>query len=360
MSLQQSTALPEKEKVIRDSNIELLRILIMCGVVLLHYNGYVGNALSLVTPSTINHGILLGFEGFFICAVNLFVLITGYFNCATQRRSAAKAFGLVLQVMVFNGAIHLLKALPDHTLSFRGLLYSMIPKNYFVILYVTLYLVSPYLNRLLQSLDRKQLDKLLILSVALFSVWPIFTDLLALLLGRSMDGLNSVSANGDDAGYTIVNFALMYVIGAYLKLADIQIKKRYSAAVVAVLTVLLAYTGKMNTGGIAWSYCNPLVIAQAVFVFLLFRRISLRSRLVNELSKGAFTCFLLHPILLAHFQVAKAVQSTPLYLVVHILICCVSIYLVSWLAYKVYDFISRPVITLADKLFTKCKIDFSL
>lgn len=360
MSLKPSISSPEKQKPVRDSNIELLRILVMCGVVLLHYNGYIGNALSRVTPGTVNQGILLGLEGFFICAVNLFVLITGYFSCTTQRRSAAKVFGLILQVMVFNAGVYLLKALPSHTFSSRALLYSMIPKNYFVILYAVLYLVSPYLNLLLQSLSRKQMDKLLVLSLALFSVWPILTDLMALFLGSSMDGLNSVSAYGDDSGYTIVNFALMYMVGAYLRLANIQIKKRYSAAAVAVLTAVLGLAGTFNSNGILWSYCNPLVIAQAVAVFLLFRGITLRSRLINELAKGAFTCYLLHPVLLAYFQVAKAVQSSPLYLITHILCCCGSIYLASWLIYKVYDLCSRPLIKLADKLFAKCKLDFSL
>ena len=264
-------------KQARQSNIELLRILTMCGVVLLHYNGYVGNALSLVTPNSYNQALLLGAEGLFICAVNLFVLITGYFGCTSQRRDPVKIICLLMQVIAFRCGYYLYHNLPSHTVTLKGLAISLVPANYFVILYVVLYIVSAYFNLAFRQLNRKQLGKMLAVAVILFSVWPIVADLVSVVTGESFMGINPVSAYGDDSGYTFVNFVLMYLVGAYIRLADVRIKKRYTGAVLVVLTAALAITGKYDSGyGIAWSYCNPLVIAQAATIFLLFREIPMR------------------------------------------------------------------------------------
>ena len=152
----------------------------------------------------------------------------------------------------------------------------------------------------------------------------------------------------------------MYVIGAYIRLADIRIKKRYSAAVCVVLTAVLAVTGKLDTTSIAWSYCNPLVIAQAVALFLLFQQMEFSSKVVNELSKGAFTCFLFHTLLLYKIGIATAVQWSPVMMLLHVLGCSVGIYLASYVVYKVYSFLAQPILNLVGKLLQRCRIDFSV
>ena len=63
----------------RQSNIELLRMLAIMGVVILHYNNqYFGAAFELVQPETVNYYILSVLESLSICAVDLFILISVY------------------------------------------------------------------------------------------------------------------------------------------------------------------------------------------------------------------------------------------------------------------------------------------
>ena len=64
----------------RQSNIELLRIFLMLGVIILHYNG-VG---ALYSAHGINYLIVIGLESLCICAVDLFMLISGYFSARLQ------------------------------------------------------------------------------------------------------------------------------------------------------------------------------------------------------------------------------------------------------------------------------------
>lgn len=80
MSLMSSTALYKENSgkdIPRDSNIELLRIFAILGVIVLHYNNWsMGGGFSYVASGSLNSRVLWSLEGLFICAVNLFVLIT--------------------------------------------------------------------------------------------------------------------------------------------------------------------------------------------------------------------------------------------------------------------------------------------
>ena len=82
----------------RESGIELLRILAMCGVVLLHINE---KALPDCTVGSGNYYILETIESINICAVDLFIMISGYFLCVSQKRVLLKPLALFIQVVVF-------------------------------------------------------------------------------------------------------------------------------------------------------------------------------------------------------------------------------------------------------------------
>lgn len=349
-------------KKVRDSNIELLRILAMLGVVLLHYNNKdMGGGFKYVADGSVNQMILLLLEGLFICAVDLFVLITGYFSCTSVRADPVKAVALLLQVTVFRVLLYGWDLSKGAAFSVSGLVYAMLPMNYFVILYVAVYLVSPFINQMLRELSKSQMKTLLILALLLFSFWPTLLDAATVHTGKQFAGLNTIGTNGSGQGHTFVNFTLMYLVGAYLRLADIRVKKRYSAVALAVLTVILALAGKHAPfNRYAWAYCNPLVIAQAAVVFLLFREISLRSRIVNFLAKGSFTCYLLHTFFMGRYGIPEAVRRAPLYLVGHVLFTVATVYLLCFVAYFVYDFLSKPILQLVGKVFDKVRLNVSV
>ena len=75
------------ERSKRQSNIELLRIVAACGVIILHYNNpLIGGGYGAVEDGSINQAIMTFFETVFICAVNLYVLISGYFMRNSTKR----------------------------------------------------------------------------------------------------------------------------------------------------------------------------------------------------------------------------------------------------------------------------------
>lgn len=334
----------------RQSNIELLRIIAMLGVVILHYNS-VGGGFDHVPQGGVSMWLLYGLEGLFIGCVNLFVLITGFFSCTQQSRKLGKALALFLQVSVFQLLAFCIRLLRGQTWSFRALLISLIPNNYFVSLYVALYFLSPYLNILLGKLSQTGIRRLLITSLVLFSLWPTATECLDSLLPENFPGLSSISLSGSLNGYSIVNFVLMYLAGASLRLLDIRVKKRYSGPVLILTALVLALWGHFDTTtGMARAYCNPLVILEAIAAFLFVRQLQFHSKLVNALSAGAFTCFLLHSALLDFYQIPKAVVKPAIFVAGHIIFTATSIYLISYVAFRVYNIISAPLIRTLNRL----------
>lgn len=325
----------------RQSNIELLRILTICGVVVLHYNGNV--AFSHVAQGSVNHQILLALEVLFVSAVNLFVLISGYFSCTSNIRRAVKPLELLAQAVLLGAGKYLASSVLGDGLSLGSLAGAMIPNNYFVFLYVTLYLVSPYINVALDKLTQKQHGTLIGLCLLLFSVWPTALDLIYAKTGMNFTGMYTTNTGGSQMGYSILNFILMYLLGAYLRRCEGKQWKSWQLALAALGCVTALFVWQRVDVQTARSYANPLVIATAVLVFCLFRHISLQSGPVNDLAKGTFTCFLLHDAFLPLVGIPWAVAAHPLLMVGHILMTVPSIFLACWAVWKVYDTVTAPV-----------------
>lgn len=143
------------DKSKRKSNIELLRILSMLGVIILHYNNKtIGGGLQYVTDNSVNYYILMVLESLCICAVDLFMLISGYFSCLGKKSTFNKPFALIAQVVIFSFAWNLFTGAVKGTLTIKSLISSLVPANYFVVLYITVYLLSPYLNLLYERITK--------------------------------------------------------------------------------------------------------------------------------------------------------------------------------------------------------------
>lgn len=335
----------------RDSNIELLRILTICGVVVLHYNGSV--AFNWITPNTLNMYVLYAFEVMFICAVNLFVLISGYFLSSTGQRKIIKALELVVQVVILGGLKYVaMGLLSGQGMSLRSLIAAMIPNNYFVTLYLTVYLLSPYINVLLDSLTEKQFGLLLGLSFCLFSVWPTVLDVFHELSGIHFTGMYTTNTGGSQFGYSVTNFMLMYMIGAYLRRYDIGRKMKTCGVLIAwTVCVAVLFVWQLGFAQTARAYSNPFVIASGVITFLLFKRFQFRSPLVNALAKGVFTCFLLHDLFLWFIGIEKVVNGNLLILLGHMTASVAGIFLVCWCVWWGYSKATGPVLRwLGEKL----------
>ncbi len=321
----------------RESGTELLRILAACGVVMLHYNNELYGG-GLTYSAGFNHYFLLLAECLFIPAVDLFIIVFGYYNCRRLSVKVVKPIRLIMQVIVINAAFFLAGCVMSGSFSLSGLLESLLPANYFVVFYSVLYIFSPYINRLLMRLEEKELRLLVLLAFCIFAGFQIIVDILQKASGNTYYGLSPVGMMGGQSGYTIVNFLLCYLIGAWLSLSG-KVEKTKTKNVLPVFVLSLAgiFIWSLIDEGTAWAYCNPLVILEAAAVFILFRKMRFRSRVVNTLAKSSFTCYLVHLFIIPYCQVSWAViQSFPVMLA-HIAAVLIGIYLICWVVDFIYN-----------------------
>lgn len=320
----------------RTANIELLRLFAMCGVVFLHYyNGSIGGGIKYVPKGSKNEFVLQLLESLFICAVDTFVIISGYFLSKSNRRTVGKCINLLVQLLVFRVAfywIYIAKGL--RTYSRKTFIREILPVNWFVILYIVLYLVSPLINKAFCGLPvKKETNRSITIHTAvlgvflLFSVWPTFVDVLYQKTGDEFRGLSTLGMYGSERGYTITNFILCYIIGLYVGVGEgfKYVKKRVIIPIWLACVIIIVFWAYRNTYN-AYEYCNPVVVIEALSVFLLFLKIKIPeghlTNIINTISKCSFSVYLLHGYFIRYIKIETYVRRRLPEMCLHI---CVSI-----------------------------------
>lgn len=355
------------DRASRQSNIELLRIIAACGVIILHYNNpNIGGGFKAVADGSINQAVMTFFESLSICAVNLYVLISGYFMRGSTKRDFLKPVELLVQLVVFELAFCLIKELPKgNGLDFKTVLGYFTPSYWFVFVYIALYLISPYINLVWSHLGDGGKKTLLLILIGLFSVYSIIPDIVQYYYQDDIYGASTIGLFGSQAGYTIVNFVLVYLIGCYLKDREEKGKKTGTGklAFLLLLTVAaifgLTYLEKAITGRsifetTAYNYEHPLVIIEAVLVFLIFRNINIGSnKVINKLAVASFPAYLIHMNLLEYCAIDHYVQENPALLTAHILGSTIVMYLISFVLFLIYDLVTKPLFVVIAKHWNK-------
>ena len=351
------------DKHVRCSNIEILRILAIFGVIMLHYfNAEIGGGIKHVESGSLNYYILHVFESAFVGTVDLFFMISGFFLIKSNVRKIRKPVELIIQVILFREFAYVLNTVITHkSLSVKAVIGNLLPNNYFVVFYCILFILSPYINKLLDSITQKQAKRLVVILVVIFSLNCTVVQIISNINGKQINGLDSVGLYGSQGGYTIVNFTFMYLLGALIgkyKLMEsynskIKLTLTYILSVV-VLTVwaLIESNCPDKVGSSAYMYCNPFVILGAVAVFLLFLNIDMGSnKVINKIASGVFSVFLLHSYLLKHIRIEQFVKGNALIMVVHMLVSGICIILVCTLCHFIYTAITRPIYNLIFRKF---------
>lgn len=179
-------------------------------------------------------------------------------------------------------------------------------------------------------------------------------DLLKAISKREWRGLSTIGAYGSQWGYTIINFILLYCIGAYIRTCLISnnqgsTKNRMVYSVPVLLGIFIGLVTLIMLlsrydENIAWEYCSPLVVAEAAIVFLLFSKLKIRTnKIINRLATAVFTVFLLHTSALPHINIEYFVQQNIVVMLGHIALTTVSIYFMCWIVHEIYGVVTVPI-----------------
>ena len=273
-------------------NIELLRIIAMFFIVCHHMLNYSG----------------LGRENIVFCivntlvspCVNIFVLISGYF-LVDSKFKAKKIIKLYLQIVfyylfctvlfryVFNIGI---LSKEDITSIVFPILY---PQEWFSICYMVLYILSPFLNKMLHNINKKE-HAGLIITLIIFAYLQRFPGF------RSYLDFNY--------GYSIIWFITLYVVAAFIKFYYKKEKhQKYIIpfGVIATSTIIFIfykfqinhiYLTPLFISGEYIAYSSILVLILSILIFILFLNIDIKNekigKIINKCSSTTFAIYLIH------------------------------------------------------------------
>ena len=220
-------------------------------------------------------------ESFCIAAVNVFVLISGYFSIKLSVRSVLNLYircfivGLVtyLAYIVLSGEAISFSAIGGRILAFTH------NHWWFVISYLGLMAISPILNAGCEAVDKRSyLYVLILLSIVmLYFGWWKHLEI----------------TNG---GYSLIHFIYLYIIARYIKLhvAESTIRHYRWLWLVLFVGAFLVMTGlQYVTSRSMYTYDNPLAIIIAVSLLLFFLSIPFQSRFVNWAAASVFSAYLI-------------------------------------------------------------------
>lgn len=275
--------------------MELLRILAMVLIVFHHFAIHGGFAFgtSVSIPHFWYNLILMGGK----LGVDVFVLISGYYLIVNEKtffnlHRIVKFIGqLVFYSVVFYAVGVLVDIINFSTKTFIKALFPItFSKWWFASTYFLLYLLHPFLNKLLLHIDKNLYQKLLALLVICWSVIPTFTT--------SSYGLSS-----------LVWFTTLYAIAGYIRLYGLNSKfttKQYLAGTMigaaltyasSVVFVVLGTKWNVFASVITYFYGQEklTILFTAVCLFMVFITVKMNDhKWINLAASATFGVYLIH------------------------------------------------------------------
>ena len=329
--------------IIRESNIELLRIVSMFLVVLSHF--YVHGAWPLVNELTFNNVAIYALDVGKI-GVAAFVLISGYF-LISKSFDIIKLAKLVLQIW-FYGIVTLIIAYVFETSVitekfFWGSIMPFYSLNWFAKAYLLLYLVFPLINRLIRHLEKKRLKRYILGFGFIWTVLPVFSMY--------------------EHGNIRITVMFIYCIGAYLYLYGCRwlnnmkntIILSFTSYFAIILTVIILWWMSLSDGFFMakpssfLALNSVLVLLCGIGLFCTFVNIKIKSNIINKIASTMFGVYLIHdnPMIAGwmwnkllnvshYYESAFLVPISVLFSILVIIIC-------SLIDYLRIEYIERPL-----------------
>lgn len=362
LSMSQTTSIASSAREnsnIRNSNVELLRLLCMFFILIHHFLVHglsVAGYKDLVGNEFINQSSFF-LDSFCFCAVNVFVLISGYFGIKLKFKSFAILYlqcffygGLCYFWHLFIDGAHIGRSLLSNTL----FIFSSKSCWWFVAVYVYLMLLSPLLNKVVEHCSKREFQWILLLLTVL-NVYFGF-------------GWNGVY-NAD--GYNISQFIYLYLIGRYIYIyterkSNWKYRLKCLGGYVS-LSLLMGIIGYVDFFYLRSScsflnvhvYNNPLLIMSSIALLMFMLTFSFQSKVINWLSASSLAIYLLHDQCYTSSTIYGAIGNlcAPLnsqYAIYLMLILLALIFMAACIAFdKVRIFITAPIVSWLNKHFDK-------
>lgn len=292
------------EKRSRMSNLELLRCIAMMMVVVLHYLGKGKILSSLTEPMPGSYEVVAWIlEVFCIVAVNVYMLISGYF-LSTSTFKLSRLVTLYLQLWVYSvgvGAVGILTGIfPLAEVEIHDLLTLIFPISmghyWFLTAYIYMYLFLPFIGGAVQKMSKKQMQ--LALGLLLF-FFCILKSILPVRL--EMDG----------QGYDCIWYLCVFLTAAYIRRFGMGMvnswKKSTCLYVISCLIIFGVTMGLhqfyLHTGSlgrmikVSLEYNHALTFLASLGLFGIFLHVKVPEsfgKIINRIAPYTLGVYLLH------------------------------------------------------------------
>lgn len=270
----------------RDSRFELLRIVAMFMVLILHANflvlHYPGTKVLHTQPLQAMTRIF--FEMFSVVAVNLFVLISGWWGIRPSVRGFAKFLFQCFFIVSIMYAIGI--ATGQAQFNLKGIQECIyFSQAWFIVTYAALYLLAPVLNSFVARASRTSYRNFLIAFYAF----------------QTFYGCLSPVGNNISYGYSIISFAGLYLLARYVRLYGTHLIK-YGKWVwlLSLIAAIALYTvpvwfGTQRYDYIPMAYSSPTTILGALGILMMCANSRpWHSNAVNYIAASCFAVYLCH------------------------------------------------------------------
>ena len=283
----------------RNLGIDLLRALAMFFVIIFHLVGQ-GGLVGHADPGSVKFWTLSAVQILTICCVNLYGITTGYLMCDKPFR-LSRVTKLWATTVFWSVAVScVLFAVFPATRTFEEIVSMFLPilrgRYWFFTAYFVVMMLSPALNLLIRSLTKGQYRLLLAALFLIFGVIPVGS------LGYDVLRIS--------AGHHFSWMIVLYIIGGYLRRFPVgngENTHRWLLGYVLFAAVHLLYkftvtaVGFNGVAGLLLTYPSPLVVGQAVCLFLYFRDVGAKistdciaGKLIKFVAPGIYSVYVIH------------------------------------------------------------------
>ncbi len=329
------------EKMERKSNIELLRVIAICMIMLSHFMSY-----GLFTEpdayivwaggNLVNRIFSQIFVGGGDIGVGIFFLISGYFLAYSERTRNVIPFikqvyfyGIVCTCIAIIMKFMNICDVDVYILTSQSLI-PLFGTWWFVAVYFILIFLSKAINSIMDKLDNKKILVLVVIVMIWYSV--------GLIVHSSY--------------YPLLRGVYYYMVGAWIRREKIQCKKSKGIIVFIIswtiyflLSFFVAGRGGRDSLGVIGDgvrFMQFVIISPvaAISIFLLFKQMEIRtSKIINHLGAASFAVYLFHEapynriLLWNHIFVPKRAWETVMF-PIYSVFACVCVYsivlLIEW------------------------------
>ena len=332
-------------------------------VVMLHVLGYGGLLGISYHPGQYEVSWLLEITS--LCAVNCYVLISGYVGVDSGYRYSSIAV-LWLRVLFYSAGISLLFYIfAPELITMNDAVRSVFPvmssQYWYFTAYFGMFFFIPVINKAVNSIDIKQFTVFIISLLIVFSVIQTFF---------------AKDVFGTSKGYSALWLIIMYILGAYIKKA--KVLKSWSVAkgfllffIFVFLTwavkillkdVTVVLLSKVYCEELFLNYTSPTLIAASICLFAACRNLKLSlamKKVVAVISPLTFSVYLIHmhPMIKSYIIPAFFVKYTylspamlTLFVLSTSLVICILCYLIDAVRELVFNALKiNKLCTLLEK-----------